>query len=131
MPEIRAPATIVDLAELCGATSRLEWAVAREMHAGGDTWTLWHDGALLGMFGIYPVDAARTLGECWFNILPQAAPHMLFLVRQIRLTLMAGSYPAYVTVVYTAAGARIASACGFSLREKREFGDLYEQSVRK
>ena len=121
-----AGSDLYDLAEMLGQTTMLEWVVAKSQQAASDTFTFHRDGRLLGLFGIHPVSPG--LGEVWFDIKPEAAPDMVYLARQFRLTLTASRYPAFVTVVRTDAGARIARACGFRLFERQAAGDIYERS---
>lgn len=110
--EISTPATLLDMAELSGASSRLAWAVVREMHSGGQTWAI-HDGdRLVAIAGLYPVD--EVTGEAWFNIRPDAGRHMLSIVRAVRLTIRASPYREIVVLCLTGAGSRIARAAGFS-----------------
>ncbi|MEQ9247329.1 MAG: hypothetical protein RLO21_15195, partial [Nitratireductor sp.] len=109
---IQSPANLIDFAELVQARSRLMWSVAREMYDGGETWSVRHDDALLMVGGLYPFDPET--GEAWFCAAPEAAPHMLSLIRAIRLTLWRSRYREIVTLVQSDAGRRIARAVGFS-----------------
>lgn len=125
--EFLAGADLFDLAEICGARTRLEWIVAKEQ-LGQSTLVrrFVKDGRLMGLMGLYPV--SLTLAEGWFDIRPEAAPDMVWLCRRIRLTLTGTPYPAIVTVVRTQAGARIVSACGFAFHERVDAGDIYVRS---
>lgn len=120
-------ADLFDLADIAGATTRLEWIVAKEQFSQSTLIRRFvRDGRLIGLMGLYPV--SLDLAEGWFDIKPEAAPDMVWLCRQIRLTLTGAPYPAIVTVVRTQAGARIVSACGFAFHERLEAGDLYVRS---
>lgn len=125
--EVISPATIFDLAALAGARSRLHWAVAREMHGGGLTWALREDGETIGLFGLYPTDGGA---EAWFNVAPAAARHMGFIIRRTRLTLAHAPYPAIVVLCTSAAGVRIARACGFQFVKRTDGADIYGKSLR-
>ncbi|MDQ1185942.1 hypothetical protein [Agrobacterium larrymoorei] len=121
-----SPATLFDVAELCGATTRIHWAVAREMWRTGETFAMRDDDKLLGVFGLYPIEEGA---EAWFDIRPEGAPFMLRLIRDIRLTLASRSYPEIVVICHTEAGRRIAAASGFQLFSE---GDLtYGRYVRR
>ncbi|CDI08691.1 protein of unknown function [Agrobacterium pusense] len=111
---IDTPATLFDMAELSGANTLVGWAVAREMWSGGETFAMRYGDELVGLFGLYPTE---TGAEAWFNIKEKAAPHMLRLIRDIRLTLASRSYPEIVVICTTDAGRRIAIASGFHLFE--------------
>lgn len=113
-----APATLLDMAEMLGPMSPLMWDVCREMYRNGRTWSLSIDGELAGIFGVYPVEGGA---EAWFNVRPSTARHMLFVCRQIRLTLDALDYPEIVVFCETEAGRRIAALSGF------QFATLFEQ----
>jgi hypothetical protein len=118
-PHIEMPSTLYDIAEIAGSCHLVEWLALKEMWRGGDTLSLYCGDELLGVFGVYLTEIGS---EAWFNIRPQAAPHMRFLVRQIRLTLDARQYPDLVTVCRSENGKRIAALCGFHFGEKS--GDL-------
>jgi hypothetical protein len=109
---LESPATLFDMAEMCGISSRIQWAVAREAWRSGETFALRDDDRLLGVFGLYPIEHGA---EAWFDIRPEAAPFMLRLIRDIRLTLASRSYPEIVVICHTNAGRRIAAASGFEL----------------
>ena len=123
-------ADVFDLAEMAGAGTLHEWIVAREQLAQSSMVRRFlRDGRLLGLMGIYPV--SRELGECWFDIKREAAPDMLWVARQVRLTLTGTPYPALVTVVRTPAGAKIARACGFGFFQTTSLGDVYGQGIER
>lgn len=126
---VTSPATLLDMAELVGATTPLLWAVAREMHRSGDTWAV-HDagGRLLMLAGLYPLGAG--VAEAWFNVRPEAAAHMLAIVRGMRLTLDASHYREIVTIVRTPAGAQLAKLAGFEFFSDEE-GELHGCAYRK
>jgi hypothetical protein len=121
--DIKTPATIFDMAEHCGARTLLQWAVAKEMHANGETWLVSIDGEPLGLFGVYP--AGDGTGEAWFNVCPKARLHMLRLVRAIRLTLIRLPYREIVTICITPEGARVAKAAGFARSGYCEVGEIW------
>jgi hypothetical protein len=120
---IETPATILDVAELSGAISPLMWAVAREMWANGQTWAIRVDDELVGIAGIYPLQP--EIGECWFNVKPQAARHMLAIVRAIRLTIRESRYREIVVACDTPAGVRIARSAGFSFHAATQNGEVW------
>jgi hypothetical protein len=128
-PHIEMPSTLYDIAEIAGSCHLVEWLALKEMWRGGDTLSLYCGDELLGVFGVYLTEIGS---EAWFNIRPQAAPHMRFLVRQIRLTLDARQYPDLVTVCRSENGKRIAALCGFHFGETA--GNLeiwdYGQAIR-
>jgi hypothetical protein len=121
-PVIETPATVFDMAELGGATTQVHWAVAREMWSGGETFAMRRGDRLLGLFGLYPCGDGA---EAWFNIAPAGADHMLWLIRQIRLTLASRSYPEIAVICTTAAGCRIAVACGFQFVKICDLGEIW------
>lgn len=110
--EIKSPADLRDMAELGGAMTRVQWAILRDMWASGPTWSLSVAGAPVALCGLYPLDEGGF--EAWFNLAPAAAPHMLEIVRAVRLTLSAKAYGSIVTVCRTRAGKRFARAAGFA-----------------
>jgi len=120
--EVESPATIFDMAELSGSRTQLHWAVVREMWSSGETFSLRADGKLIGVFGLYPIENGA---EPWFNVRPEAAKHMNFLVRQIRLTLASRSYPEIVVLCTSKAGSRIARLVGFRFVENTERGEIW------
>jgi hypothetical protein len=126
MFEIASPATIFDMAEMGGARSQLHWAVVKEMWSGGSTWSLRHDGNLVGLFGLYPIEGGA---EAWFNLRPDLGRSMLFVIRQIRLTLVSISYPEIVVLCTSAAGSRIAAASGFQFVEHTDRGELWHAGL--
>lgn len=129
MREFLIGADVVDVADMLGVTTRFAWIVSRmQLEQSTMVRRFVRDGRLLGLFGLYPV--SMDLGECWFDVKPEAAPDMLWIARQVRLTLTGTPYPALVTVVRTQAGARIARACGFDFFERTELGDVYERNFR-
>jgi hypothetical protein len=119
---IETPATILDMAELGGAGTQLHWAVVKEMWSAGETFTLRDGDQLIGLFGLYPIPGGA---EAWFNVRPQTAQHMRFIVRQIRLTLASRSYPEIVVLCTSWAGCRIAWLTGFQFAEKSERGEIW------
>lgn len=120
--QVQTPATIFDMAELGGAITQLHWAVVKEMWAGGETFSLRFNGKLIGLFGLYPV---ATGAEGWFIVTPDAAKHMQFLVRRIRLTLASCSYSEIVVLCTSEAGKRIARLLGFCFVETTERGEIW------
>ncbi|TRL39836.1 hypothetical protein FNA46_07835 [Rhizobium straminoryzae] len=118
--EIDSPATLLDIADIHGCMSPLVWDICREMRRNGRTWSLRIDGDLIGVFGTYGDEKGA---EAWFAVRPAASRHMLFLCRQIRLTLASLDYPEIVVFCETEAGRRIAALCGFQFAahfEQRE-----------
>lgn len=122
MISVNSPATIFDMAELGGSTTRLHWAVVREMWATGKTFAVRDGDELVAIAGLYPVEQGA---EAWFNVRTGAAAHMLAIVRQIRLTLTAGHYPEIVVICTTDAGRRIAAACGFDFVDHCDIGEIW------
>lgn len=122
--EIRTPATIFDMADYCNARTALQWAIAKEMHAGGQSWHVARDGVTLGVFGVYPMGEGQ--GEAWFNAQKQAANHMLALVRLIRLTLDGLDYREIVTICTTRQGTRIARSIGFKPGGSCDIGEVWK-----
>lgn len=120
--QVETPATIFDMAELAGARTQLHWAVAKEMWAGGETFSLRLDGKLIGLFGLYPIENGA---EGWFIVTADAAKHMHYLIRQIRLTLVSRSYSEIVVLCTSEAGKRIARILGFCFVEQTERGEIW------
>ncbi|MFK0330899.1 hypothetical protein ACIQUB_07225 [Rhizobium sp. NPDC090275] len=114
------------MAELGGARTSLHWAIVREMWAEGETFALRLDGRLVGLFGFYPLEGGA---EAWFNVRPELAEHMLFVIRQIRLTLVTRSYPEIVVLCTSEAGRRIAALAGFRFVEKLERGEIWNVDI--
>ncbi len=112
--EITSPSTIFEMAELGGARTQLHWAILREMHSEGLTWTVHENGRPVALLGVYEADG---IAECWFNPGPELARHMRPLISAMRLTLAALDYPVIVVVCATEAGRRIASLAGFQFAE--------------
>lgn len=117
--EVKSPADIFDVADLSGAISQIEWAIAKQMWVYGETFVLKNDGKPIGLCGLYPNE---TGAEAWFCVGPETAEIMLPLVRRIRLTLDAAPYPAITAFCATEAGQRIAALCGF--RFVRHIGNV-------
>ncbi|MBZ9856751.1 hypothetical protein LB566_23445 [Mesorhizobium sp. CA13] len=111
------------MAELSGASSRLMWAVAREMWATGTTFAIRDGAELIGLAGIYPLKP--DCGECWFNVRPAGAGHMLAICRAIKLTIRASGYREIVAVCTSDAGKRIAAAAGMQFFERTEMGEVW------
>ncbi|RUW39140.1 hypothetical protein EN739_31615 [Mesorhizobium sp. M2A.F.Ca.ET.017.03.2.1] len=124
---VTSPATLFEMAELSGASSRLMWAVAREMWAKGSTFAIRDGDELVGLAGIYPM--TPDCGEAWFNIRPTAARHMLAICRAIKLTLRSSGYREIVAVVGTDAGRRIAAAAGLTFFEATEMGEVWHDDA--
>jgi hypothetical protein len=122
MISVSSPATIFDMAELGGAATRLHWAVVREMWSAGETFAVRRGDDLIAIAGLYPVAQGA---EAWFNVRPAAAGSMRAIIRAIRLTLTARAYPEIVVICTTAAGRRIASACGFEFVEHCDIGEIW------
>lgn len=120
--QVETPATIFDMAELAGARTQLHWAVVKEMWAGGETFSLRLDGKLIGLFGLYPIESGA---EAWFIVTADAANHMHYLIRQIRLTLVSRSYSEIVVLCTSEAGKRIARILGFCFVEQTERGEIW------
>ena len=112
--DIKAPADLLDLADLGGAMTRVQWGILRHMWASGPTWALSADGRRLAVCGLYPVDDAGY--EAWFNFSADARPHLLAIARAVRLTLSAAHYGEIVACCRSKAGVRFARAAGFSFQ---------------
>lgn len=112
--KITSPATIFEMAELGGARTQLHWAILKEMHANGLTWTVHQNGEAIAILGIYEADG---VAECWFNPTLKLSRHMRPMIAAMRLTLAALDYPLIVVVCATEAGRRIASLAGFQFAE--------------
>lgn len=126
MAIVIALANLFDMAELCGARSRMQWAVAREMWAGGKAWAARNDGKLIAMAGFYPMEGQDGVAEAWFNVAPDAAGHMLEITRAIKLTIRSSGYREIVTIVRTEAGQRIAKAVGLQFFGSSELGEVWQ-----
>jgi hypothetical protein len=124
MLTITSPATIFDFAEMSGATSRLYWAVAREMWANGDSWAIRDGDDMVALCGFYPLPDNEA--EAWFNVRPELGRNMLQFIRAMRLTIAASPYRGIVTVCTSRAGVRIVQACGFSFVQNCELGELWK-----
>lgn len=122
--DVTSPATLLELAQLCGARSRLQWAVARDMWAEGQTFVVRAGDIPLLLGGFYPLGGGAA--EAWFNVTPAAAPHMLALIRVVRLTMRASGYREIVTIATSVAGERIARAAGFTLFGEADLGKVYQ-----
>ena len=109
---VKNPAGLMDMATYAGARTSWEWATAKEMHTAGETFLVSAGDAVILLAGVYPLGNGE--GEAWFTVQPAAAPHMLALIRRIRLTLRGLGYRRMVTVCGTPEGVRIAKACGFA-----------------
>ncbi|MFN7125282.1 MAG: hypothetical protein ACK4M8_05325 [Allorhizobium sp.] len=117
-----SPASLLDMADIHGRMTPLMWDICREMWREGRTWSLTIDGELAGVFGMYPVEGGA---EAWFNVRPIAARNMLFVCRQIRLTLDALDYPEIVVFCETEAGRRIAALSGFHFATHLEQREIW------
>ncbi|MBT56221.1 MAG: hypothetical protein CMF72_22820 [Mameliella sp.] len=122
--DIRSPATIFDMAEYGGARTALQWAIVKEMHAGGHSWLVRRGETVLGLFGVYPVD--EHTGEAWFNVRPAASTSTLRLLRAIRLTLHDLPYREILTICITPEGARVAAAAGFKRDAPCDMGEIWK-----
>lgn len=129
--EIETPASIFDMADMSGAATQINWAIAKQMWAHGESYVLRQSGEAIGLFGLYPNDG---WAEAWFCVRPKCSEHMLFIVRNIRLTLDAAPYPSIVTFCATDAGKRIARLSGFRFVEHWNNTELWtrdDQSIRR
>lgn len=108
---LKSPAGLMDMATYAGARTSWEWATVKEMHGGGETFLVSAGTDVVLLAGVYPLGNGE--GEAWFTVQPSAAPHMLALIRLIRLTLRGLGYRRMVTICSTREGVRIANACGF------------------
>lgn len=126
MAIVIAPANLFDMAELCGARSRMQWAVAREMWAGGNVWAAHCDGKAVAIAGLYPIEGREDAAEAWFDVAPAAAHHMLEICRAMKLTIQASGYREIVTIVRTDAGQRIAKAVGLQFFGSSELGEVWQ-----
>lgn len=126
--EITSPATIFEMAELGGARTQLHWAILKEMHANGHTWTVHVDGEPIAILGVYEADG---VAECWFNPTLRLARHMRPMIAAMRLTLATLDYPLIVVVCATEAGRRIASLAGFQFAETISDKEIwrYDRSI--
>jgi hypothetical protein len=117
-----SPASLLDMADIHGRMTPLLWDICREMWREGRTWSLTIDGELAGVFGVYPVEGGA---EAWFNVRSNIARNMLFVCRQIRLTLDALDYPEIVVFCETEAGRRIAALSGFHFATHLEQREIW------
>lgn len=122
MISVTTPATIFDMAELGGARTQLHWAVVREMWSAGESFAIRRGEDLIAICGLYPIEQGA---EAWFNVRQEAAGSMRAIVREIRLTLTARAYPEIVVICTTAAGRRIAAACGFEFVGHCDIGEIW------
>jgi len=119
---VREPATLFDMAEMSGAGTRTGWMIAREMWRGGETFALQDGDQLIGLFGLYPIEGGA---EAWFNVRPEAAKHVGFIIRQIRLTLVSRDYPEIVVLCTSKAGRTIARRLGFRFVQTVDYGEIW------
>lgn len=124
MLDIQEGVSLIDMAELCGARSRMEWAIAREMWSAGDTWSLRLDGELVGLVGTYPI--TETAVEAWFNLKPAVGKHLDQLLKELRLTLQDGRYAEILVVCTTRAGKVMARRLGLKHAETCEAGEIWQ-----
>lgn len=111
---LSSPALVTDLAEALPATDHLTWTVLRRQLELGTSWAARVDGAIVALGGLVPVDRpGPPVAEGWFLAAPDAGRHIRPLVRAIRLTLAGAGHDRVVAAVRSAAGARLARACGF------------------
>lgn len=122
---ITSPASLFDMAELCGAHSPAAWAVAREMWAGGQSWAIRDRDELAAIVGLYPIAGTDRAVEAWFNFAPGASRHMLAICRAAKLTIRGGEYSEIVAVVSTDVGRRIARAIGLRFFKATELGEIW------
>lgn len=108
---VATPASVVDMAECMGRCHPIEWAMAREQIRGGASFAWSVEGETIATGGLYPGVGVTDL---WLAMRPEARPHMLKLVRSIRLTLDAGDYGRLRLATVSEAGARIARLLGFT-----------------
>ncbi len=122
---ITSPATLLDMAELCNARSRMTWAIVREMWAGGRTFAARDGENTIALAGFYPIDGDPEKVEAWFNVTPAASGHMLEICRAMKLTIRACGYREIVAIVGTDAGKRIARTLGFTFFGSSEHGEVW------
>lgn len=120
---VQSPATLLDMAELGGATTRLNWAILREMWRGGETWAFQDGEDLVGIAGIYPI--AEGVGEAWFNLTPAIGQRLDDLFQAIRLTLQSTAYREIVVICTTRAGKVMARRVGLTFSERCELGEIW------
>jgi hypothetical protein len=116
-------ASLVDMAELGGAQTRVHWAILREMWSRGDAWSLWDGEDLVGLAGVYPVTCDAW--EAWFNLTPSIGNHLPELLKAMRLTLQSGAYREIATVCGTRAGKVMARRMGLSFAGVCEHGEIW------
>jgi hypothetical protein len=121
---LRSPATQSDLAACAGTTTMQVWAMARVQVRLGPSWALRTQAGATVACGGYVAHPSPSgdLCEGWFMASPEAARHMLAVVRAIRLTGVPDGYRRRIVFVSTAAGRRIAEMCGFRFLAQRDDG---------
>lgn len=117
------PASLVDMAELGRAQTRVHWDILREMWRNGETWAMWQGEDLVGLAGVYPI--SDNVVEAWFNLTPAVGDYLTDLFRAMRLTLQTRRYPEIVVVCSTRAGKVMARRMGFSFVENCELGEIW------
>lgn len=116
-------ADVIDMAEMAGMVHRLEWAVIREMLAGGEAFVFRVDGRAVAWAGFYPLPDGEA--EAWFNFTPDAARSMVWILRETRLTMRARAYRAIHTICVTPAGRRFAGLAGFVFDRTLDNGEAW------
>ena len=103
-----------DLAAVYGPVLPPMWMLLQHQATAGPSFAFRTEEATVAVGGYVPW-AAAGCWELWFHATPEAAPHMVLLIRLARLTLAAlpHSDPRPVeAAVVTPAGARLAHALG-------------------
>lgn len=121
---ITSPATLLEMAEIAGVCTPLQWDVFRELHRRGDTFVGRVAGELAVVCGLYPIEGTDSW-EVWFRFLPPARNHMLQVLRAIRLTIHSGNYRCILCICETVAGRRIARAAGLEYAEDCNLGEIW------
>lgn len=109
-----SPASNYDIACCLGQCQTITWQCLKAQRDVSQTWSLRNGkGEAVIVAGLWQRDDGSH--EAWFIANKEAAHHLKCLIRFIRLTLRAKSYPEIEVRIATRAGARIAQLCGFQL----------------
>lgn len=110
MYEIANPATRLDLADCARPGPYVIWRVLQRQLQMSESRAVRVDGVAIAVLGLVPHGKEA---ECWFMASPEAANHMLVVIRTMRLTLATFDYDPVYTVVRPGAGHRISRLAGF------------------
>jgi hypothetical protein len=118
-----APATLLEVAELGGAISRMQWGTVRELYAVGQFFAFRAGDELIALGGFNPLGGDTA--EIFFNPAPAARRHMPGILAAGRLTILAAPYRGIVTVCRSEAGKVFARRLGFTFQAMSELGEVW------